>query len=99
MECVCGFKTSYGGQFLIIMFLFFTVKGGKAVPEVRLAASDAGVSGLHRPAGIIIEFDRGTVVVALRSLAAEILQAAGFIFPVRALAMDGSPVSKERTSI
>ena len=86
-------------MFIIIMFFRLPIKWGEAVPEVGLAASDTGMSGLHRPAGIIIEFDRGTVVVALRSLAAEILQAAGFIFPVRALAMDGSPVGKERTSI
>ena len=76
------------------MFFRLPVKGGEAVPEVRLAASNAGVSGLHRPAGLIVEFGGRTVVVALRSLAAVILQAAGFVLTVGALAVDGSSVSK-----
>ena len=81
------------------MFFRFMVKGSEAVPEVRLAASDAGMTGLDRPTGAVVEFGRGTVVVALRSLAAEILQATGFVLTVRALAVDGSPVSKERPPI
>ena len=99
MESVCNFKTPDGGQFLIIMFFRFTIKWGEAVPEIGLAASDARMSGLHRPASAIVEFGRGTVVVALRSLAAKILQATRFTFPVRALAVDSSPVSKERPPI
>jgi hypothetical protein len=85
--------------FFTRMFFRFTIKGGEAVPEVRLTASNAGVSSLYWPAGLIVKFGRGTVVVALRSLAAYVLQAARFVLTVRALAVDGFPVSKERTSI
>src|SRR5512143_463802 len=51
------------------------VEGRHFVPETGLAAADARMSRLDRPAGAVIEFDQGAVVVGVRSLAAHFIEA------------------------
>ena len=83
---------AFTGRFL------FDVKRCKSIPKVRLAATDAGVAGLHGKTGAVIVFDGRTVVVALFAFAAVILQTAGFVFPIGTETVDGISVGELRTS-
>ena len=47
--------------------LEFFVKRREIIPKFRLAAADAGMTGLNRPAGAVIKFGHRAVVVGLRT--------------------------------
>jgi hypothetical protein len=67
------------------------VKRRHGVPEIRLAATDAGMPGLHWKAGSVIELDGRAVVAGLFTLASSFEQAAGLVLAVWALAVDFFP--------
>jgi hypothetical protein len=45
-------------------------EGCHFVPEARLAATDAGMPCLYGPAGPVVEFGNGTIVIGIRPFAA-----------------------------
>lgn len=55
---------------IIHVRLHFLVKRAHGVPEIRLTASDAGVTGFDRPTRTVVKLDDGAVVVGLGSSAA-----------------------------
>lgn len=55
--------------------LHFLIKRAHGVPEIRFAASDAGVTGFDGPARTIVEFNDGTVVVGFGSSATKLVKA------------------------
>jgi len=79
----------------------FLIKRCHRVPEIRLAAADTGVAGKHRPAGAVVEFFSGTVVIALLALTTVVFQAAVLsgIVTEGALVMHAPAVGENRAPI
>ena len=81
---------------IAIVFLSstFSVKWRHRIPEIRFTAANAGMTGLNRPAGAVIELNAGTVVVAFRAFTSLIFKTAAIDIIIRAAAVDGLAICK-----